>query len=166
MYHEHAPEDTRDLSPIEICKIADGTLEGNPEAARRSFAELGETAADAVIDALNIADGIVVAGGGIAYNHKYILPAMVERMKTRLGTFRGDTFPCLQMDVYNLMDEEDFKKFAEDDSVLVDIPGHEGKVRYERTRKTGVAVTSIGASTAICVGSYAFALAQIDAAKN
>ena len=166
VYHEYAPEDTRDLSPIEICKIADGTLEGNPEAAKRSFAELGETAADAVIDALNIADGIVVAGGGIAYNHKYILPAMVERMKTRLGTFRGDTFPCLQMDVYNLMDEEDFKKFAEDDSVLVDIPGHEGKVRYERTRKTGVAVTSIGASTAICVGSYAFALAQIDAAKN
>lgn len=165
VYHENATDDLRDLSPIDICKIADGKLEGNPSAAVRSFVELGETAADAVVNALNIADGLVVVGGGLAHNYKYILPAMVSRMNSTLSTFKGDSFPVLQMKVYNLMDEEGMKAFIEDDSSLVPIPGHEGSVRYEQTRKTGVAVTSIGTSTAVCVGSYAYALAQLDSEK-
>jgi len=165
VYHENAPEDDRDLSPLEIFKIADYQLEGNVKAARQSLKELGEAAADALINAVNIADGIVVVGGGLANNWKYIFPHMVARMNSSLGTFKGDRFPCLQMKVYDLMTEKGVAEFVNDDSILVPIPGHAGTVRYEQSRKTGVAVTSIGTSTAICVGSYAYALAQLDAAK-
>lgn len=163
VYHENAPEDDRDLSPIDIFKICEGQLQGNVKAAKQSFKELGEAAADALINALNIADGIVVVGGGLANNWKYIFPAMIARMNSNLGSFKGASFPCLQMKAYNLMTDEGISSFLEDDSVCVPIPGHAGTVRYEQTRKTGVAVTSIGTSTAVCVGSYAYALAQLDA---
>jgi len=166
VYHEYAPEDDRDLSPLEINKIAEGQMEGNVMAAKQSFKEFGEAAADAVINAVNIADGLVVVGGGVSNNWKHIFPAMVARMNSSLSTFKGASFPCLQMKVYDLMTPDGMEKFLEDDSVCVPIPGHAGTVRYEQTRKTGVVVTSIGTSTAICVGSYAFALAQLDAAKQ
>ena len=44
VYAEASDEYDRKLEPKDICNIADGRLEGNVEAARRAFAEFGETA--------------------------------------------------------------------------------------------------------------------------
>ena len=166
VYHELAPEDTRDLTPKDIFEIADGIAAGNSEAAKASFAELGEMAGDAIAHALDITDGIVVIGGGLAGAHKYIIPSMVKELKAEVGMFSGAKFPCLQMDVLDLTSEEGMDAFLSDDSVLVKVPGSERTVRYEAGRKTGVTVSELGASTAICLGAYAFALAEIDRSKS
>ena len=159
VYHEFAPEDVDDnLTPKDIFEIAEGRAEGNVNAAREAFSQLGKAAADSVIHALDIIDGLVVIGGGLSGAAKYIVPAMKEQMRSRLSTFGGDHFPCLQSEVYDLNDTEELAEFLRDDSTLVKVPGIERSVRYRNSRKTGIAVSSIGTSTAIALGAYAFAL--------
>ncbi|MCQ2167680.1 MAG: ROK family protein [Bacteroidales bacterium] len=162
VYHEKAPEDARDISPKEIFQIAEGNMDGNMIAARESFAELGRVAADAIIHAIDIVDGIVVVGGGIANNWKYIFPAMVAEMNSTLGSFSGNRFPSLQIKTFDLTVPEDMEEFLKDNSKMVKVLGSGREVRYCNEMKTGVVFTHIGTSTAISLGAYAFALAQID----
>ena len=162
VYHELAPEDNRDLSPKDIYEIAEGKAEGVREAAAGAFEELGKVAADAIANALNIIDGIVVIGGGLAGAAKYIVPALVRQLNSDMGTFSGARIPCLQMTAYDLTDETQMSRMLEDNSVMVAIPGSDRSARYTKEKKTGVAVSRLGASTAISVGAYAFALASLD----
>ncbi|MCQ2187018.1 MAG: ROK family protein [Bacteroidales bacterium] len=162
VYHENAPEDDRDVSPKDIFQIAEGKAEGNMLAARTAFAELGRVAADAIIHAIDIVDGIVVVGGGIANNWKYIFPALVEEMNSKLGAFSGAQFPCLQMKTFDLTTKEGMDEFLKDNSKMVKVLGTGREVRYFNEMKTGVTFTHIGTSTAISLGAYAYALAQID----
>ena len=162
VYHEHAPEDGRDISPKDIFQIAEGKMEGNMMAARETFAELGRVAADAVVHAIDIVDGIVVVGGGIANNWKYIFPAMVDEMNSTLGAFSGAKFPCLQMKVLDLTTEDGMSEFLADRSKMVKVLGSGREVRYNNEMKIGVTYSHIGTSTAISLGAYAYALAQID----
>lgn len=161
VYAELSGEDVSSLTPKDIYDIAEGTRPGNCEAAVKSFEELGEMAGAAVTQALNIVDGLVVLGGGIAGAAKYIVPAMVKEMKQSISTFAGQSFLSLQMDVYNLMDEEEKKKFMENTIDFVRMPYSDRHVPYNRDKRTGVVVSSLGANRAIALGAYTFALQQI-----
>lgn len=162
VYHELAPEDGRELTPKDIFDIAEGKLEGNVEAALGSFTELGETAADGIANALNIMDGLVVIGGGLAGASKYIIPALVKRLNSCLGTFGGAHISMLQMKAYDLMTEEGMAEMLKDNSTLVKIHNSDKTVRYNNEKKTGVMQSMLGASTAISLGAYVYALNQLD----
>lgn len=43
------------------------------------------------------------------------------------------------------------------------IPGTDRTISFDSMKRTGIAVTKIGASKAISIGAYNFALSQIDA---
>lgn len=161
-YNEFSGEHHTDLQPKDIAGIADGLREGNQEAAKKSFEELGKAAGFTIAESLNIVDGIVVVGGGIAKAHKHILPAMVSEMNSNRGMFSGETFSRLQMKVFNLMDNNEKAEFLKDESKDVVIPGTNRTVKYNTGKKTGVTVSEIGTSEAISLGAYAFALAQLD----
>ena len=66
----------------------------------------------------HIVDGMVVIGGGVAGAAKYILPGMMREMRRSISTFSGRDFDCLQMEVCNLMEPDEYKKFLEDTSFL------------------------------------------------
>ena len=162
VYHENAPLDSRDITPAEIFAIAEGSADGDRPAAQAAFSELGRVAADAIIHALDIIDGIVVIGGGIANGWKYIFPTLVKEMNSRLSTFSGEKFPCLQMKVFDLTTKEGLDGFLRDNSRIVKVPGTGREVRYCNEKKTGITFTHIGTSKAVSLGAYAFALTQID----
>jgi len=166
VYHEEAPEDSRDLTPLDIFKIADGALEGDADAARISFVRLGTAAAEAVVHALDIMDGLVVVGGGLSGASKYIVPAMVQAMQADRSTLSGTPVPCLQMEVCNLTSSEGLAAFLQDESVPVRVPGSGREVRYRPGKKTGIAVSRIGTGRAVALGAYAFALSQLDLSKK
>lgn len=165
VYAELTGEKNPSLNPKDIFDIAEGTAPGDPYAARRSFEELGEMAADAIVRALDIVDGLVVIGGGISAASKYIIPGMMSEMRRKVGVFSGESFPCLQMEAFDLSDEADLKEFLKDDSSQVAVPFSEETVRYSFRKKIGVGVSALGTSHAISVGAYAVALAALDA-KN
>ena len=143
--------DERELSPREIFNIAEGTMAGSCEAAVQSFRQLGFAMADALAHALDIVDGLVVIGGGVSGAYKYIIPAAVEAIQ-------GWT----QMQVEDLTEEEGMSRFLNDTSVEIPVSGSAQSVRYRKEKKTGIAVSHLGTSTAVSLGAYAYALSQID----
>ena len=162
VYQELTGKDASSLTPKDIYDIAEGTAEGDQQAAVRSFNELGEMAGDAIIRALNIVDGLVVIGGGVAGAAKYILPGIMNEMNRQIGTFAGASFPCLQMEVFNLSEKEAFDKFLEEKDKMVKIPFSEREVHYACHKKIGIAVSTLGASRAVALGAYSFALSQLN----
>lgn len=106
------------LTPYDIFLIAEGERDGDAEAARRSFAEL--------------------------------------------GTLAGDSFPRLQMKAYNLDDEQQFGEFAKNTGHEINVPFSDRTVVYDSCKLTGVATTRLGASRAIALGAYYYAVNQLN----
>lgn len=154
--------DERDLSPKDIHEIADGKMEGNPDAAKKSFAEMGEMAGDAIATANTIVDGLVVIGGGVAYNSDYIFPRLVEEMNSPLKLANGLDTHHMQMRAYNLEDGAQLAEFLKGGAKKITIPGTNEQVDYDPLKRTGVIRSRLGASPAISLGAYMFALNELD----
>ncbi|MCD7935635.1 MAG: ROK family protein [Tannerellaceae bacterium] len=161
IYTELSGENGHLLTPREIFRIAEGEKEGNRPMAIQAFREVGEVAADAVSHALTIVDGLVVLGGGLTGAANYFLPAFMQEMNTTLSTFSGESFGRLQMKAFNLNDEKELEIFSGDTSRKVKIPFSEEEVIYSPEKRTGVLISSLGASRAIALGAYAFALQKL-----
>ena len=66
------------------------------------------------------------------------------------------------MAAYNLTDAKEWAAFLEEHDDYVQVPMSGTRVRYARDKKIGVMVSTLGASRAIALGAYTFALAQLD----
>lgn len=128
---------------------------------KESFRQLGQATAAALVNVLNIVDGIIVIGGGVAGASRHILPGMMEEFTRPVGTFSGAQFSALQSEVYNLDDPNSCAAFLENRDTLVDVPHTDEKVLYASQRKVAVTVSQLGASKAISLGAYQFAIHQL-----
>ncbi len=162
VYAEMSHEEIGDLTPKDIGEIANGTRPGNAKAAQESFRQLGRVTAAALVNVLNIVDGIVVIGGGLSANSKWILPGMMEEFARPVGTFTGHLLPTLQSEVYNFEDPDGRAAFLEDKDVYVDVPHTDKKVLYCAQRKVAVTISELGASKAINLGAYNYAIQQLE----
>lgn len=160
VYRELSGDD-RALEPYDIFKIAEGTLEGNCEAAKEAFASQGRVAGDAMATAVTLMDGIIVIGGGLTGAAKYFMPALIEEMRSKIGTMSGDSLNRVQMSVYNLDDETDFEKFARGNSTKIKVYGSDREVVYDPEKRIGVTISDIGASNAVALGAYLYAINNI-----
>ena len=161
VYRELTGEDTDAFTPKDIFDIAEGMRAGNREAAIRCFDEMGEMAGAAIVNALNMVDGIVVIGGGLSGASKYILPGMLREMNRSISTFAGLNFKCLQSEVYNLMDDAERSLFLENKSRMVKVPFADKYAVYDCSKKIGIMISSLGASKAIALGACAYALSRL-----
>ena len=139
VYREKSGDSTS-LTPKEICEIADGLRPGNQLAAQAAFAELGEVAGDALASAITLVDGLIVMGGGVSGAYRYIITDLLSEMRAKLGTFAGDRFSRLQMEIYDLEKAEEFVRFA------------------QATKRVGIALCHQGTNRAIAMGAYMYAL--------
>ena len=162
VYKELSGIDDPSLEPKDIYDIAEGKREGDKEAAAKAFATMGEVAGDAMATAVTIVDGLIVIGGGITAAGKYLKPAILEEMRSQIKTLGGDTLNRVQMKVYDLDDEAEFAAFARGEQRTIKVYGTDKEVSYDPQKRVGVMFSKIGASTAISLGAYAFALNEID----
>lgn len=154
--------DRQHLTPKDIFDVAEGSKDGNREAAVQSFASLGEVAGDVISQAVTIVDGLVVIGGGLTGAAKYFMPALLKEMNGTAGTFAGDRFPRIQTRAYWLDDETDLKEFTRDKSIQVRVPQSECTVSYNPARQTGIMLSKLGTNNAIMTGAYSFAVNKLD----
>ncbi len=162
VYSEESNVFDPELTPKDIFDIAEGTREGDMAAARKSFEVFGRVAGDAIATAASLLDGIVVIGGGITSASKYIMPALLDEMRSSLTTLSGDKVRRVQPKVYNLDDEAEFAEFAKGKARKIKVYGTDKYVDYDEEKRIGVAISTIGASKAISLGAYNFALSQLD----
>ena len=162
VYGEKSGNMNHGLTPKDICEIADGKREGDIEAAREAFASLGRVAGAAISAAVTIIDGLVVIGGGVSAASHWIMPALLQEMRSKLRTLGGDEVNLVQMNVYNLEDDAEFTQFAQGEVKKVKVYGEERYVDYDSRKRIGIAISKLGASKAVSVGAYAFALSKLD----
>ncbi len=162
VYAEQSGESIDNLTPYDIFLIAEGEKEGNRTAAIESFRQMGFVAGETIGTVLNIVDGLVVIGGGLAGAGKYILPGLMEALQGQVGTFAGDHFPMLQMQCYNWEDEAQRQQFLQISTGKVTTPHYEVEVPYQTTRSICIGLSRNGASTSIMYGAYAYALNELE----
>ena len=162
VYKEESGIDDPSLQPKDIYDIAEGTREGNQEAARKAFATMGEVAGDAMATAVTLIDGVIVIGGGITAAKKYIMPSLLEELRSQMHSIGGEAFDRVQMKVFDLDNEAEFEQFAKGASRDLPVYGSDKVVTYDPMKRIGVMISHIGASTAISLGAYAYALNEID----
>lgn len=112
VYGELTGNPDHGLEPKDICDIADGKRDGDREAARKAFAEMGEIAGDAMATAVTLIDGLIVIGGGVTGARRWIMPTLFEELRSKIHTISGDELNRVQMKVYDLDNEEEFREFA------------------------------------------------------
>ena len=162
VYREESGIDDPTLQPKDIFDIAEGTREGDQEAARKAFATMGEVAGDAMATAVTLIDGVIVIGGGITAAKKYIMPALLKELRSQMHSIEGEAFDRVQMKIFDLNDEAEFEQFAKGASRDLPVYGTDKVVTYDPMKRIGVMITNIGASTAISLGAYAYALNEVD----
>ena len=162
VYGELSGDVNHNLEPKDIFEIAEGLREGNVEAAREAFAEMGEVAGEAMATAATLTDGLIVIGGGMTAAAKYFMPALLKSLRGKINTLGGDKIGKVQMKVYNLDDPDEFELFANGSQRKLKIYGSEIEVDYDPQKRIGVAISRIGANKATSIGAYMFALDQLD----
>lgn len=162
VYGEASGHKDHNFEPKDIFDIAEGRKEGDIEAAKKAFAEMGEVAGDAMATAVTLTDGLIVIGGGITAARKYIMPALLESLRSKMHTISGEELNRVQMKVYDLDNEAEFVEFAKGDARKITVYGSDEEVTYDPQKRIGVTISKMGASKAISVGAYTFALDQLD----
>lgn len=166
VYGELSANKEHNLEPKEICEIAEGVREGDKKAALGAFEEFGTIAGDAMATAVTLIDGLIVIGGGLVGAKKFIMPALLKQMRGELKTLSGETLSRLQFKVYDLDNDTEFEQFAKGSSRELKVYGSAKTVIYDPEKRIGVMTSQIGASHAISLGAYAFALNMIDTQKQ
>lgn len=162
VYSEESGRDDHKFTPKDICKIADGEKDGDISAAKRAFEEFGEIAGDSIAIAAQLIDGIIVIGGGITAARHLFMPALMKELRSSIATIGGEQVRRVQMDVFDLDNPEEFKVFAKGNKKQIPVYGTDYTVEYDDMKRIGVTFSKLGASKAISVGAYAYALSKID----
>lgn len=161
-YGRLAGVDASGLTPKDICEIAGGTREGNREAALESFRLFGEAAGDAMATAVTITDSLIVIGGGLTGAARYIMPSLLGKLRSTIHTINGEQLQRVQMNVFNLDNDQEFADFARGAARELKVYGTDKTVIYDPMKCTGVCQSKLGASKAISIGAYTYALSQLD----
>lgn len=165
-YKEISGSTEEGLTPYDIYRIAEGERPGDPEAAKEAFARFGEVAGDVFATAVCLTDSLVVVGGGVTGAMKYIKPALLREMRSTIKTLSGDTIDRIPMRVFDLDNDDDFAIFVVGSSRQIPVPGTDTTAIYDPMKRTGIAVSKIGASKAISLGAYNYALSRLDSAAG
>ncbi|MCF8346846.1 MAG: ROK family protein, partial [Bacteroidales bacterium] len=162
VYAEEAGKDfNASLMPKDIYDIAVGSAQGNREAAIVAFQTYGKALGNSIANTMALIDALVVIGGGITAAWDLFAPAMFEELNREYVDFRGNSSPRLSYKVFNLEDEVQFSRFATGEVKEISVPVSGRKMKYDAMPRNGVGLSALGASEAIALGAYAFALQQL-----
>lgn len=162
VYGEESGNMNHGLTPKEIAEIAKGQRDGDRDAAIKAFRELGEAAGDGMVIAATLFDGVICMAGGLMNSAEFIVPGILKSMRSTVKTLSGEETGKVQSKVYNLDDPEEFAVFAKGEARQLKVYGIDKTVTYDPQKRIGIIRSKIGASKAISLGAYAFALNQLD----
>jgi glucokinase len=150
------------MAPLDVFQIAKGQKEGNRDAAIESFNKFGRALGIALAEIVTLMDAPVVIGGGLANAWELFFPAMLKEMNGNLVNGNGSSIPRLVMQTFNLEESSSFEKFAKGEMTRIKVPFSEKEIIYDPQKRIGVGISHLGASKAISLGAYAFAVHAID----
>lgn len=160
-YAEAAGSAAGRLAPKDIYEIATGAAPGDQQAARKAFETLGEVVGDVLANVLTLIDGLAVIGGGLAGAAPLFLPRVMAELNGTIAAYDGGKTDRLIQDAYDLGDPGQRQEFLRGEVREVKVPGTSRTVVTDPRKRIGVAVSKLGASRAVAIGAYAFALNRL-----
>ena len=148
--------------PKDIYEIAYGKQEGNPDAAKQAFAEMGECIGDALANAITLMDGLIVIGGGLSAAYPLFIDAVLNEMNGTIESYSGDKLPRIVQKCFDLENADAKKEFVAGQVKEITIPGTDKTMKYDSMKRLGIGRAVLDTSHAVSVGAYAFALNQLD----
>lgn len=161
IYGELSGNPDHGLEPKEIFDIAEGVREGDLEAARGTFAQIGAALGEVIAMTVSITDGLVVIGGGLSGAYKYMKTSLFEAVRGKMQRLDGEQISKIAGKVYDLDDPEELRQFIKGEQRSIKIYNSEIEVTYDPQKRIGIALTKVGASKASSLGAYTFALNQL-----
>lgn len=154
------------LEPKDIYEIAAGERTGDRVAAMGAFEEFGRIAGDAFATVVSLLDGLIVVGGGLTGARRFIMPSLLAEMRGTIGRIpAGERTERIPLAVYDLDDDEQFERFARGEQQQLRVYGSNRSVVYDSEKRTGIVFSKLGASRAVSLGAYAYALNELDNRK-
>ncbi len=167
VYVEQAGIDPVDApEPKEIFEIALGKREGNIEAAKEAFYQLGVVLGDVLGNLLTVIDSAAVIGGGLSGAMSLIVPAMIEEINSNYLSYTGNSYPRLVQKVFHIDNPKGKKEFLNWNEETIEVLGTGEKLSYYAEARIPVGTSTIGTSKAISLGAYAYALKMLESDKN
>lgn len=157
MAPEEAPE------PDVLAAIARHEQKGHNAAARESYRRFGEALGDAIANVLTLFDGLVVLGGGISAAHDLFMPAVMQELNATYQPREGARSPRTGLRAFNLSDETDRRSLLAHKTRDIMVPRSDRTVTYDPMKRTGIAVSKLGASRAVALGAYEVAVSEMNA---
>ncbi len=151
-----------ELMPKDIYDIAIDSSNPDQKAALDAFKMFGRCIGDNLANLLTITDGIAVIGGGLTGAHNLYMPSVMAEINGQFKTAQGDKQARLVQTIYNIDNEEEFQEFIKDRSTEIKIPGTNKSLKYDPEPRLAICSSKLGASKAIGIGAYAFALNQVN----
>lgn len=145
------------IMPFDIYQIAKGEKAGNKDAAIKAFEFFGRGIGDAIANLVTLIDGVIVIGGGIAGAQDLYMPALFEELTRSYKVNNGKTARPIQK-VFNYSNEVDKAEFLQPTMVEVKVHQSNKVVYYDPNPRVVLAHSEIGASKAIQLGAYVYAL--------
>jgi predicted NBD/HSP70 family sugar kinase len=161
VYGELTGENVSEMNARDIAEIANGNRPGNATTAQEAFAQMGRTLGAAIATAATLIDGIVVLGGGVMAAKRWIMPSLMDALHATIHTLKGENLPRMQMKVYDLDNKAEFEAFAKGESRTIKVYGSDKEVVYDPVKRIGVTISDIGASNAVSLGAYLYAINNI-----
>ncbi len=151
-----------ELSPKDIYSIAIGEKPGNVQAAQRAYEEMAVAIGESLANAMTLLDAPVVIGGGISGASQLLLPKIIKHLNGFIQNHEGNKIPRLLSKVYNLNDSDSRTEFLKTSIKKINIPFSKKTVTYNSEKKLIIGLSKLGTNRAVCLGAYAYALANID----
>lgn len=153
------------LMPGDIYQIAKGKMDGNTDAAKQAFHQMGTALGHSIANVVTLIDGLVVLGGGLTEGWDLFAPSMFETIRKKYKNFRDEESDRLSLEVYNLEDEQETQKFIQGKPQIVKIPRSDKTIEYDESPRIGIGKTVLGTSNAISLGAYTFAAQKLTGNK-
>jgi len=161
-YLENATgEQNQNLMPKDIFAIGKDENHPNNKAAIIAFQQFGKCLGDNLANLLTLTDGIAVIGGGLSGAHDLYMPAAMDEINGQFFSAQGEALPRLVQKVYNIDNNDEFQEFIKDRSKEIIIPGTNKSIKYDPEPRLAICSSKLGASKAIGIGAYAYALNKV-----
>lgn len=162
-YGRHAGlGDNVSLSGKQIEQIARGALEGNQQAAREAYADMGRVLGGVCATAATLFDSLIVIGGGLSRGHDLFMDAVLDEMNGTIKTCDGCEIPRLAQKAYNLEDAAQRKEFVRGQEKTIKVYGSDREVVSDPLKRIGIGLTTLGTRQAVAIGAYAYAINTLD----
>jgi glucokinase len=148
---EEAPESAT------VFEIAKGVIDGDRQAALKTFSTLGEIIGDALANTSVLVDGLIVISGGLSGAHEFIMPTVMRELNSTINHLDGVQFQRIAQRAFYLNQESELAQFIKGNPQTLQIPFSSGTVTYDAMPRIGVGISQLGANQAIALGAYVFA---------